>query len=99
MSWVDASASAAATINPISTINASNTINFGNGLITTPTENNITPTTSTSAVAALGSASDGSGIGTTLTGKSTNEILLWVGGSLAVSLVAGLILYHYRKSL
>lgn len=99
MSWVDASASAAATINPISTINASNVVNFGNGQITTPTENTISPTTSTSAVAALGSAGDDSGVGTTTTGQATEKIVIWVIGAVLASAVGGLALYHFRKHL
>lgn len=97
MSWVDASASAAATINPISTINAANTINFGNGTIETPTSNTVTPTTSTSAVAALGTAGDDAGVGGTSaaadSGYSATDFLVIGGIGLLATIIGGLIVY------
>ncbi len=98
MSWVDASASAAATINPITTQNAESNIVFGNGFLTQPNDNNISPTSSTSAVAALGSAADtpGSVISSPAGGMSKTWLYVGIAGGV---LLAGVVLIRYRKQI
>ena len=105
MSWVDASASAAATQTPIGTLNGGTTIDFGNGLIDTPTTNSINPTTSTSAVAALGSAADqspatvpdtGMVSDATAAGWSNGDVALLVGGLGLGSILVYVLIKHFK---
>jgi hypothetical protein len=106
MSWVDASASAAASQTPIGTLNAGTTIDFGNGLIDTPTTNSINPATSTSAVAALGSAADQSPVGVPDTGdnsdtvaaaSSVSPVIIIAGVGVVGLLIVAVIFLRHKK--
>jgi hypothetical protein len=104
MSWVDASASAAASQTPIGTLNAGTTIDFGNGLIDTPTTNSINPATSTSAVAALGSAADQSPVAVPSDGtdapaaaSSVSPVIIVAGIGVVGLLIVAVIFLRHKK--